>query len=74
MDSCLECMAAAQIDFLHLELVVDASRLAYWLGKPVDASRESEKMAPSKLTHRKYFPYSCFFFVYLLRCCFKTFP
>ena len=38
-DSCLECMAAAQIDFLHLELVVDASRLAYWLGKPVDASR-----------------------------------
>ena len=26
-------MAAAQIDFLHLELVVDASRLAYWLGE-----------------------------------------
>ena len=25
----------------------------------VDASRKSEKTAPSKLTHRKYFPYSC---------------
>ena len=49
-------MAAAQIiDFLHLKFVVDASRLAYWLGKPVDAPRKSEKTAPSKLTHRKYF-------------------
>ena len=31
--------AAAQIDFLHLKFIVDASRLAYWLGKPVDVSR-----------------------------------
>ena len=44
-----------------LKFVVDGSRLAYWLGKPVDASRKSEKVAPSKLTHRKYFPYSCLF-------------
>ena len=36
-----------------LKFVVDASRLAYWLEKPVDASRKSEKTAPSKLTHRK---------------------
>ena len=35
--------AATQIDFLHLKFVADASRLAYWLGKPVDASRKSEK-------------------------------
>ena len=27
----------------------------------VDASQKSKKMAPSKLTHHKYFPYSCFF-------------
>ena len=44
-----------------LKFIVDASRLAYWLGKMVDALRKSEKMAPSKLTHSKYFPYSCFF-------------
>ena len=54
-------MAAAQIDFLHLKFVVDVSRLAYCLGKPVDASRKSEKITPSKLAHRKYFLYSCFF-------------
>ena len=47
--------AAAQTDFLHLKFVVDASRLAYWLGKPVDVSQKSEKTAPSKLTYRKYF-------------------
>ena len=40
--------AAAQIDILHLNFVVDASRLVYWVGKLVDASRKSEKMAPSK--------------------------
>ena len=56
----------------RLKFVVDASRLACWLGKPVDASRKSEKMVPSKLTHI-YFPYSCFFFVYLLLCYFKAF-
>ena len=39
-----------------------SSRLAYWLGKLVDASWKSEKMAPSKLTHCKYFPYSCFLY------------
>ena len=60
MDSFLEPWAAAQIDFLHLKFVANASRLVYWLRKPVDASRKSEKMAPSKLTHRKYFSYSCF--------------
>ena len=54
--------AATQIDFLHLKFVVNGSRLAYWLGKPVDASRKSEKMAPSKLTHRKYFLYLCFLY------------
>ena len=37
-------------------------RLAYWLGKRVDASWKSEKMAPSKLTLCKYFPYSCFLY------------
>ena len=56
--------AATQIDFLHLKFVVDASRLAYWLEKPVDTSRKSEKTAPSKLAHCtcKYFPYSCFLY------------
>ena len=57
--------AAAQIDFLPLKFVANASRLAYWLGKLVDMSRKSEKMSPSKLTHCKYFPYSCFFFCIL---------
>ena len=53
------------------KFVVDANRLAYWLGKPVDVSRKSEKMAPSRLTHCKYFPYSCFFFfVFFLYTCF----
>ena len=66
-------MGWAQIDFLHLKLVVDASRLAYWLGKPVDVSRKSEKIAPSKLTHRKYHVFS-FVYMYLLLCCFKAFP
>ena len=57
-----------------LKFVVDASRLVYWLGKPVDASRKSEKTVPSKLTHCKYFPYSCFLYIYLLLCCFKALP
>ena len=48
-------------------------RLAYWLGKLVDASRKSEKMAPSKLTLRKYFPYSCFFFILASVLFFKAF-
>ena len=30
--------------------VVNASRLAYWLGKLVDVPQKSEKMASSKLT------------------------
>ena len=64
--------AAAQINVLHHKFVVDASRLAYWLGKPVDVSRKSEKIAPSKLTLRKYFRIRVF--VYLLLCCFKAFP
>ena len=53
---------AAQTIFLHLKFAVDASRLAYWLGKLVDMSRKSEKTASSKLIHRKYFPYSCFLY------------
>ena len=53
-----------QIDFLHLKFVVDAGRLAYWLGKPVDVSQKSEKMPPNKLTHCKYFLYLCSFFLY----------
>ena len=55
-------LPGAQIDVLHHKFVVDASRLAYWLGKRVDVSRKSEKTAPSKLTLRKYFPYSCFLY------------
>ena len=35
--------AAAQTDFLHLKFVVYASRLACWLGKPVDERHESPK-------------------------------
>ena len=45
-----------------LKFVVDGSRHAYWLEKLVDVSRKSEKTAPGKLTHRKYFPYSCFLY------------
>ena len=37
----------------------------------VDLLTGPKKMATSKLTHHKYFPYSCCFFVHLLLCCFN---
>ena len=64
MDSCLERLQLKLIS-CTLKFVVDASRLAYWLGKPQHAAWKSEKMAPSKLTHCKYFPYS---WVFLYTC------
>ena len=44
---------ATLINVLYHKFVVDANRLAYWLGKLV-------VMTPRKLALCKYFPYSCF--------------
>ena len=46
---------ATLINVLYHKFVVDANRLAYWLGKLV-------VMAPRKLALCKYFPYSCFLY------------
>lgn len=47
--------AATLINVLHHKFVVDATRLANWLGELADMSQKPEKMAPSKLGLHKYF-------------------
>ena len=53
-------MSATQIIVLYHCIVVDASKITFWLGRLADVSWQSVKKAPSKCTLHKYmFAFSC---------------